>query len=170
MPLVYDLGWGRKQSYCVAFGPGGGRDVTRGYVSDWGVVGGCQERRRAWLEEDLKSVSDSTASSSTWLIFDQMLESFTRRCRIPTALARAAVLPSLQDLQQQDVAEELYLQDYDRRVAEAKRKSLGGRTSGTLNWRAQRQEVGLGDGVQAISPIKPGTPTYRPGNACLILT
>lgn len=55
-PLVYDLGWGKKQSYCVAFGPAGGRDVTRGYVSDWGEVGGCQERRRSWLEEDLHEV------------------------------------------------------------------------------------------------------------------
>lgn len=56
-PLVYDLGWGKKQSYCIAFGPGGGRDVTRGYVSDWGEKGGCQERRVLWIEEDLNAVS-----------------------------------------------------------------------------------------------------------------
>lgn len=85
-----------------------------------------------------------------------MLEAFTARCRTPAALARAAVLPSLNELQQQDIKEEDYLADYEQRVAAARGKSLGGRTSGTLDWRAQRHEVGLGDGPESVSPRKPG--------------
>lgn len=53
-PLMYELGWGRKISYVLAFGVEGGADVSRGYVADYHENG--WERRRKWDEQDLVEV------------------------------------------------------------------------------------------------------------------
>lgn len=85
-----------------------------------------------------------------------MLQAFTEKCRTPSALIRARILPSLDELQRQDIKEEEYLANYKQRVAAAREKSLGGRKSGTLDWRAQRQEVGLSGEMGGVSPRNPG--------------
>ena len=54
-PLMYELGWGRKMSYVLAFGVEGAEDVSRGYVADHHEHG--WERRRKWDEQDLAEVS-----------------------------------------------------------------------------------------------------------------
>ncbi|KAJ9102987.1 hypothetical protein QFC19_004544 [Naganishia cerealis] len=136
-PLVYDLGWGKKQSYCIAFGPTGGKDVTRGYVSDWEDVGGCQERRTLWMEDDL----------------NDMIKRFTDERRSKLQLHQAPWLPSVNELEHQDVKEEDYLADYRKRVADAKKHAFDGRSSGTLDWRAQRKEIGGGASAEEVIPI-----------------
>lgn len=82
----------------------------------------------------------------------QMLAEFTARRRTAASLARAKFLPSVAELQEQDIREEEYLSNYEQRVAAAREKSLGGRTSGTLDWRAQRQEVGLDANKDEVVP------------------
>jgi hypothetical protein len=54
-PLMYELGWGRKMSYVLAFGLEGAQDVSRGYVADYHEHG--WERRRKWNDQDLAEVS-----------------------------------------------------------------------------------------------------------------
>ena len=81
-----------------------------------------------------------------------MLAEFTAKCRTAASLARVPFLPSPEGLRQQDVMEEAYLADYKKRVVAAREKTLGGRTSGTLDWRAQRQEVGLDADKDEVIP------------------
>jgi hypothetical protein len=52
-PLLYELGWGKKQAYCIAVGRSGIEDVSRCYVDDWSA---CWDRRRRFDEEDLSEV------------------------------------------------------------------------------------------------------------------
>lgn len=42
-----------------------------------------------------------------------------------------------------DTLQALWLTDAPGRLAEAEREELGGRTSGTADWRAKRDELGL---------------------------
>jgi hypothetical protein len=83
-----------------------------------------------------------------------MLAEFTARRRTTASLARVTFLPSVAELKEQDIKEEAYLSNYEQRVAAAREKSLGGRTSGTLDWRAQRQEVGLDTDKDEVVPRK----------------
>lgn len=89
-----------------------------------------------------------------------MLAEFTARHRTPASLARVSFLPSLEELTKQDVKEEAYLADYEQRVAAARERSLGGRTSGTLDWRAQRQEVGLDADRDEVGPRETSESDY----------
>lgn len=66
---MYELGWGRKMSYVLAFGVLGAEDVSRAYVADYHQDG--WERRRKWDEEDLREVSYvNVASYSKGLLTD----------------------------------------------------------------------------------------------------
>ena len=68
-PFMYELGWGRKMSYVLAFGVLGAEDVSRAYVADYHQDG--WERRRKWDEEDLREVSYvNVASYSKGLLID----------------------------------------------------------------------------------------------------
>ena len=42
-----------------------------------------------------------------------------------------------------DTMQAMWMADGAGRLAEARREELGGRTSGTADWRAKRQELGL---------------------------
>lgn len=63
-PLMYELGWGRKMSYGIAFGKDGIEDVSLGYVADWREGG--WERRKKWQEHVLEKVSPYPMPFSTW--------------------------------------------------------------------------------------------------------
>ena len=51
--LLYDVGWGKKQSYILAFSVEGAQDVSRGYIKDYEAA---LSRRTRMLEEDLQTV------------------------------------------------------------------------------------------------------------------
>ncbi|WRT65646.1 uncharacterized protein IL334_002591 [Kwoniella shivajii] len=128
-PLVYAKGWGKKQAYCLAFGPYGAEDVTRAYIDDWED---CKGRRRArgWNEIDLR----------------RALYSHTVSLRLklsPTERIRLEAIDNLQSL---------WIGDEQGRLAEAERMQLGGRTSGPEDWRAMRDELGLGVDMELVKP------------------
>lgn len=48
----------------------------------------------------------------------------------------------IHQLQQEDLLEQEWLDDFRRREEIASKERLGGRTSGTREWRSQREELG----------------------------
>lgn len=56
-PLLYDLGWGKKQSYVLAFNTEGAQDVSRGYIKDFQAA---LTRRTKISEEELDRVLADT--------------------------------------------------------------------------------------------------------------
>lgn len=131
--LLYDLGWGKKMKYCIAFGTSGASDVTRAYVSDWKAT----LDRRTSIPEDMLSRHQSAIT--------------TRRRASLSDSERA-------ELEKEDAEEENWLQDMEGRLQVAKQESLSGRTSGTKKWRKQRSE--LGGAQTAKSPALTGTSDY----------
>ncbi|WWC68682.1 uncharacterized protein I206_102616 [Kwoniella pini CBS 10737] len=120
-PLLYARGWGKKQAFCLAFGAYGAEDVTRAYVDDWNE---CKQRRRAkgWKEMDLR----------------RALYAHTVSIRLKLPLEERTRLEAMDNLQA------LWMADEEGQLAESERMDLGGRISGPENWRAMRDELGLG--------------------------
>lgn len=121
--LLYDVGWGKKMRYCLAFGMGGAVDVTRAYVSEWQDT--LKTRESRW-EEPLR----------------QTLRDITEDRR------RTLSQEDRQSLEKEDVSEEGWLADGQGRKEAAERETMFGRTSGTKEWRAQRSELGKGGVAQ----------------------
>ncbi|WVQ94740.1 hypothetical protein IAU59_001820 [Kwoniella sp. CBS 9459] len=119
-PLLYARGWGKKQAFCLAFGPYGAEDVTPAYVDDY--HGACRGRRRArgWKEVGLR----------------RALYAHTIALRFKLDLAERTRLEAMDQLQA------LWMADEAGRLAEAERMELGGRVSGPEDWRKMRDEVG----------------------------
>ncbi|WVW80091.1 hypothetical protein I302_102064 [Kwoniella bestiolae CBS 10118] len=122
-PLLYARGWGKKQAFCLAFGPYGAEDVTRAYVDDWEE---CKNRRRAkgWKELDLRRALYAHTVSL--------------RLRLPHSERTR--------LEAMDTLQSLWMADEAGRLAESEKMDLGGRISGPEDWRAMRDELGLGGG------------------------
>lgn len=119
-PMLYDMGWGKKQAFCLAYGRSGAEDVTRAYVADFET--GCQARRRAigWSEKALRLA----------------LREDTISCRLQLEREDRVALV---DIDRQQAS---WMADAPRRVEEARLEKLGGRISGPEEWRKARAEMG----------------------------
>ncbi|TYJ59144.1 hypothetical protein B9479_000133 [Cryptococcus floricola] len=128
-PMTYAKGWGKKQAYCLAFGPYGAEDVTKAYVDDWD--GDCQVRRRArgWSEKDLQ-VELLKVTVALRLRMDPLL-----RAR----------------LYRMDESQRSWISDENTRLKEAESMGFEGRISGPDEWKRMRDE--LGDAKRAV--VKP---------------
>lgn len=130
--LLYDIGWGKKMRYCIAFGPTGASDVTRAYVSDWPATLSMRDRI---AERDLQA----------------HLAGIRQRRRAHLAEGER------EDLRREDAAEEQWLQNASARLEAAKLETMSGRTSGTKKWRKQRSELGR----EKVSAAQPFAGTIR---------
>lgn len=71
-PLVYDVGWGKKQSYILAFSTEGAQDVSRGYIKDFEAA---LSRRTQMTEDDLqRCLADVTARRRAGLSAEKLKE------------------------------------------------------------------------------------------------
>lgn len=112
--LLYDVGWGKKQSYILAFSIDGAQDVSRGYIKDFDAA---LPRRNKANEGDLQ----------------QALGEVTRRRRVGLSAQK------LQELEREDRGEMEFLQGKTQ-----PEESLPARESGTAEWKAARGEDGSG--------------------------
>lgn len=113
--LLYDKGWGKKQSYILAFSVEGAQDVTKAYVQDWAAT---LQRRRRISEGELERFLDEVTSR--------------RRTHLdPKTIAQ---------LQEDDEAQRLFLEG---KLGYPEEESLSARQSGTAEWKAARGEDGM---------------------------
>jgi peptide-N4-(N-acetyl-beta-glucosaminyl)asparagine amidase len=113
--LLYDKGWGKKQSYILAFSIEGAQDVTKAYVQDWEAA----LQRRTWISEnELARLLDGVTSR--------------RRAHLdPRTTAQ---------LQKDDETQRLFL---DGKLGSREEESLQPRQSGAAEWKASRGEDGM---------------------------
>ena len=154
-PLMYELGWGRKMSYVLAFGAEGAQDVSSGYVADYHEQG--WERRRKWNEQDLSQVG----------LFDQ---AYIRAISDGTPLqelaaitfGRRAILSESRqmDLAERDSKQDAWMADYEGRLRAARGSddTHKGRQSGTKEWRAMRAESGSSGTSASVIDTAHGKP------------
>lgn len=112
-PLLYEVGWGKKLSYVIAFSIEGVFDVTRRYTKN---MKECYRLRGEVYEPWLR----------------KRLEELTKQIR-------TAFLPDeIKELEAQDAIE----RDELERPATDVGESLPGRTTGSYSWRRARGELG----------------------------
>lgn len=114
-PLLYERGWGKKQSYVIAMGVEGAEDVTKVYVA----AEDASERRQEW---DDRALSEYLATITS-----------RRRARLPA--------DRLPHLLADDVSQRAWIDDTAKRLASLN-KQLPGRISGPDDWKRMRQEAG----------------------------
>jgi hypothetical protein len=123
-PLLYEAGWGKKLSYVLAFSTEQVVDVTRRYTRKWQDVltrrNECSEEWLAKLVAQLDKEQSSRLSGERKVVLSQRAEAEQRE--LAATLAEGA--------------------------AAAESKEVG-RTTGALEWRLARGELGPG-GVEAI--------------------
>lgn len=112
--LLYDVGWGKKQSYVLAFSTEGAQDVSRAYIKDFDAA---LQRRTRHTEQELAAI----------------LEAVTTRRRNGLSKERLA------ELQKEDEGENKFLRG---EVSSSPETELGPRESGTEEWKAARGETG----------------------------
>lgn len=110
--LLYDVGWGKKQSYILAFSVEGAQDVSRGYIKDFDAA---LSRRNQISEEALQ----------------KLLEDVTRNRRAGLSATR------LQELEREDAGEKRFLDGYKEDDLD-----LPARQTGTEEWIKARGEDG----------------------------
>eukprot|EP00439_Symbiodinium_sp_Y106_P063755 s3308_g9.t3 len=113
-PLTYEVGWGKKLTYIVAFGQQEVVDVTARYTRDWASV---LARRTALSEEHLAKIIEDA---------DSLL-----RGPLPAPAWRQQEESELQSCKTQPEG-----------VCSLSAAELCGRTSGSAEWRQERGELG----------------------------
>ncbi|CCA72866.1 related to PNG1-protein with de-N-glycosylation function (N-glycanase) [Serendipita indica DSM 11827] len=111
--LLYDVGWGKKQSYILAFGPDGAQDVSRAYIKDFAAA--LPRRNRISEGELEKALADVTRARRAGLSAERL-----------AALAR------------EDEGERRFI--YGEQLEDT--EDLPARQSGTAEWKAARGEDG----------------------------
>lgn len=112
-PQTYAVGWGKKMSYCLAFGSDGAQDVTRRYV-----------RKE---EQRLPRTRGSEES------LQRAIRDINDRCRAPADKAR---------LEEEDEAEEQELASYLVEPTPTAPEEERPRESGSTTWKEARGEMG----------------------------
>ena len=113
--LLYDKGWGKKQSYILAFSIEGAQDVTKAYVQNWETT---IQRRQRISESKLEWLLDEVTSR--------------RRAHLdPKVIVR---------LQEDDKTQRLFLEG---KLVYREEESLPPRQSGIAEWKAARGEDGM---------------------------
>lgn len=64
-PLLYESGWGKSLSYCIAVGNAGSHDVTKRYTSNWPEVSQRRQVNENWKEQYLSEVTSRLRSGLT---------------------------------------------------------------------------------------------------------
>lgn len=121
-PLLYEAGWGKQLSYCIAIGRAGVHDVTRRYSANWSEI-----KRRRHLPEG-------------WV--RQYLAETTKRLRRKMTEEERAMVRSRDS---RDEASMLALHSgtsNDVRKQGKKDEFLPGRTTGSAAWISSRGEGG----------------------------
>lgn len=127
-PLVYEKGWGKKLTYCLAFARDHVLDVTKRYTRKFDEL---LTRRTAFSEQQLKHAMHAISELAT--------DRSVARLSQDAAEARRKVL-------ERRAAEEE--QELEKPLLEAKASEQVGRTSGDAEWRAQRGELGATEGAR----------------------
>ncbi|KNC47643.1 peptide-N(4)-(N-acetyl-beta-glucosaminyl)asparagine amidase [Thecamonas trahens ATCC 50062] len=137
-PLLYEAGWGKQLNYIIAVSVTGVADVTRRYTRQWDAVAARRTKvSEAWLANHIAELN-------------------------------AGIQAALPPKRARDVAARLAAEQVELAVAiltplqAAERARLRGRMTGSVEWRAARAELGLGDGetrIEVVEPIDPAAPT-----------
>lgn len=154
-PLMYEQGWGKKLSYCLAFARDHVCDVTKRYTQKYDEVLG---RRTQFSEQQLSLVMRA--------IGEYAIEQYAGKLLTEVAEARREVLVARQDREGKELAE--------GGISQPKAEELVGRTSGDKEWREhrgelgatkqardqaiQRSDAGVGDMTQGSSGAPPAAP------------
>lgn len=115
-PLIYQDGWGKKQSYVIGFSIDGAKDVTRRYVRKPDMVNPRKQIDEPSLRKTMKAIT------------------YARREHYPPEKRK--------ELEQEDLEEEKELDSYGEVKASRTDPSVGPRTSGAGAWTAARGEDG----------------------------
>ncbi|KAG8768602.1 peptide-N4-(N-acetyl-beta- glucosaminyl)asparagine amidase [Serendipita sp. 405] len=121
--LLYDVGWGKKQSYILAFSTEGAQDVSRAYIKDYDAA---LSRRNKISEVELESA----------------LAEVTRKRRAKLDGQRRA------ELEREDEWQARFLRGETEAEASStsEEENLPPRQSGTAEWKAARGEDGKHEG------------------------
>ena len=123
-PLLYEVGWGKKLSYCVAFSPTDVLDVSWRYSRDHKAL---RRRRDACAENALIQLQLRLRANK------QAVLTAARQKELAERLVKELV--------------ELMLEPREAKESEEK-----GRSSGSLQWRVARKELGKGPRAQILRP------------------
>jgi peptide-N4-(N-acetyl-beta-glucosaminyl)asparagine amidase len=131
-PMLYEAGWGKKMSYVISVGVDEVVDTSRRYTKRWADM----RARRGQVSEPWLQAALSVFNAL------QRQRSYGGVGPCP---ARAELLVHRQATEERQLQAHVSYDDGARREEE-----LSGRISGSLQWRAQRHE--LGDGTAASAP------------------
>jgi hypothetical protein len=129
VPLIYEQGWGKKLTYCIAFARDNVRDVTERYTKKYNEV---LTRRTEFPEEQLRRVMVALDEFAT--------DSGVSNLPPPTAEERRKVISQRSEAETKEFAAS---------AADLKAEEQVGRTSGDQAWREQRGELGANADAKA---------------------
>lgn len=124
-PLVYEQGWGKKLTYCLAFARDHALDVTRRYTKKFDEL---LTRRNAFSEQQLER--------AMWALDEFALDRAAAELPAEVAARRHAALQHRRALELVELSGAV-----PARVEPTAEEQVG-RTSGDAEWRAQRGELG----------------------------